>query len=68
MKSYQRSQRVNASVQQGLARCRYSDTPLYALSQFIDELRADETWREVDLAIVESAIRHIVAQVTQPSP
>ena len=63
MAYYEKSRKVNEAVQQGLARCRHSVTPLVTLSLFIDELHADGKWRDADVARIESSVRHILARV-----
>lgn len=63
----ERARKINHAIQEGLRRCRHSDAPLVALSQVMDELHADKTWREADVNKIESAIRHVLARVISPS-
>ena len=55
--------KINEAVQKGLALCRHSVAPIVALSQFVDELRSNPAWKEGEVAVVEAAIRHILARV-----
>lgn len=61
------ARRINDAIQQGLKECRHSVAPLVALSRYIDELNANRLWRRANVAKVESAIRHILVRVIQPS-
>lgn len=57
--------KVNEAIQRGLATCRSSVAPLVALSQFLDELHADPNWNEVEVHLVDAAIRRILARVVR---
>lgn len=60
MKTHHRSARARRSMHTGLSRCRHSNSPL---THFMAELRAEGTWGESDLSIIESSIRDVLAKV-----
>lgn len=63
MKTYQRSGRVNVAIKEGMRRCQQCETPLDMLLQYMAELRVEESWNEIDLEVVESALRQIALDV-----
>jgi hypothetical protein len=58
---------VNRAIQRGLARCRNAAAPVVEVAQFLDDLRADPTWSESSIRLVESGIRHVLARIVRNS-
>ena len=57
--------KVNLAIRRGLGRCRSSLAPIVALSLFLEELRCNPAWEREEIRVVESGIRHVLAQVVR---
>jgi hypothetical protein len=54
---------INAAIQDCLARCRRSETPLAALALYCDDLR-QANWNEPDVRAVETAVVRVLGAIS----
>jgi hypothetical protein len=65
--TYNTTCKINRAVRECVGRCFRSQTPLTALAEYVEQLKADPSWAEAEILRVETTVLRMVNQVvSQP--